>query len=49
MNYDRIKKLEYRIERKREKLRKEKDSKKKKILVYRIDIDQLYLKIERLK
>lgn len=49
MNYQKIRQMEDRISRNRLKLMKEKDSKKKEILRLRIGIDELKVKLERLK
>jgi hypothetical protein len=49
MNFQKISKLQDAIKQKKEKLNKEKDTRKKQILKYRIEIDEIKDKIERLK
>ncbi len=49
MDYQKIRQMEDRISRNRLKLMEEKDSKKKEILRLRIGIDELKVKLERLR
>jgi hypothetical protein len=49
MNFEKIKQINERVIKNREKLMKEKDFKKKEILRLRIQIDELKEKLERLK
>jgi hypothetical protein len=49
MDYQKIRQMEDRISKNRLKLMEEKDSKKKEILRLRIGIDELKVKLERLK
>lgn len=49
MDYQKIRQMEDRISKNRLKLIEEKDSKKKEILRLRIGIDELKVKLERLK
>jgi len=49
MNFEKIKQINDRVIKNREKLMKEKDFKKKEILRLRIQIDELKEKLERLK
>ncbi len=49
MNFEKVRQIEDRVNRNREKLMKEKDSKKKEILRVKIQIDELRVKQERLK
>lgn len=49
MDYQKIRQMEDRISKNRFKLMEEKDSKKKEILRLRIGIDELKVKLERLK
>jgi len=49
MNFEKVRNMEERIFKNRERLRNEKDSKKKEILRLNIGIDEMKVKIERLK
>jgi hypothetical protein len=49
MNFQKIKNIEERVTKNREKLMNEKDPKKKEILRVKIQIDELRVKQERLK
>lgn len=49
MNYQKTRQIEDRITKNRKKLMDEKDTKKKEILRLRIGIDELKVKLERLK
>lgn len=49
MNYQKTRQIEDRITKNRKKLMEEKDYKKKEILRIRIGIDELKVKLERLK
>jgi hypothetical protein len=49
MNFEKVRKMEERIFKNREKLKELKDSKKKEILRLRISIDEMKVKMERLK
>ena len=49
MDYQKVRQMEDRISKNRLKLMEEKDSKKKEILRLRIGIDELKVKLERLK
>jgi hypothetical protein len=49
MNFQKIRQIEERVTKNREKLMKEKDPKKKEILRVKIQIDELRVKQERLK
>lgn len=49
MNFDKIYQLKNQIKKKKQKLKNEKDIKKKQVLRLKISIDEINIKIERLK